>query len=1178
MRGTAAGYTLGMVGFDPDDMIRPAKLTSPRRRCCFWLALLFLLPAAGHGDEVAGRPVITHPARLFALPAAEKNRPQPLHIEGRVDYFDPRFRMVWIERGGLATYLLLDADPPPLHIGDYVDIEGEIIPNQGLSGSRVKVRVITPHAPATPLDTRGRINDLEAFHGRIVNVEGYVDSQQLDDPEHVRLAIIVENRPVICWFRPDDPARLPAWAGHFVRVTGLYSRRFDPTQTASTIEIWAASQAAIKGEGAIADSPRFERSRSRIDRLWRTLPGTEVMVRGTLVSHRVGRAMILRDDTGQVEIRSIQQQRLPVGAEVEAIGHVAIYSGQWVVDQALYRPAGPGAEAVKPPRATLRTVAEVRALSASEAAQGQPVDVRGVVIWALPGRDFLFLQDSTGSVRVRYDPARTGELRYDKFIEVKGVTRAEPFSPAVELDSFTDLGSLSHPAARPITLEEAMTGKEQGQWVELRGFLKGVETRGDWRWLHVTTPAGPFSAHLQTTAGFIANPGSLVTVRGICENTADAAGRVAGVMLRVPFLTDLAVEEEAPADFFDLPRRTIGDLGQLSSSGGLRRVRIGGSVLDAEADGSLYVQEGNAAVLVLGGEKPALAPGDQIEAVGVLGREGLRPVLREAAWRKTGAGRTPEPLELADPAQPPMADDGRLVRVRGTLIGSLVRAADTRLTLQNGDTTFEAFLPRGNGDAPARYQTGSGLELTGVCRLRFDDSRRLQGAEIRLRGPGDIAVFRAPQFWTARRALVMVGVLGGATILGLAWIAALHRQVRRQTEQIRAQLERQAALEAEVQRAARLESLGLLAGGIAHDFNNALTGIMGYTSIAMLEPAAMAAAGDCLKEIDRGARRARELTQQLLTFAKGGDPVRGPVALPALVQECAEAVLPRSKVRYDCVAPSDLWPVHADRAQLAQVLAHLLQNAVQAMPRGGDLQVELANEQLAAGAHSGVAGGPYVRITVTDNGEGISAENLPRIFEPYFTTRHAGGMGLATVYSIVKKHGGGIDVRSTVGRGSTFCLWLPSTAGAPIAAASAATAPAASGPVRVLLMDDEETIRVLAARVLQQLGLEVTAVADGRAALEEFDRAAAAARPYGLVILDLTIPGGMGGKETIAELRRRAGDFVAIVSSGYSSDPVMANHRDYGFQAVVPKPYNVSQLIETVERLLPGAIPARARP
>ncbi|HVT73174.1 MAG TPA: ATP-binding protein [Lacunisphaera sp.] len=1159
-------------------MNRPAKLRSPRRRCCFWLLLLLLLRAAGQGAGDAPRPAITDPEKVFALPAAEKNRPQPLHIEGRIDYFDPRFRMVWIERRNVATYLLLAADPPTLHIGDYVDIEGEFTPNQGLSAADVKVRVITPDLPVTPLDTRGRINDLAAFHGRIVTVEGYVDRQQLDDPEHVRLVVIVENRPVICWFRPDDPAHVPEWSGRFVRVTGLYSRRFDPTQTASTIEIWGANQAALEVTGAIKDSALFERSRSRINQLWRARAGTEVMVRGTLVSQRAGRSMIVRDDTGQVEVRSIQLQRLPVGAEVEVAGRVALYSGQWVIDEALYRPFEAGPHAPNPSDATLRTVAQVRALTASEAAQGQPVTLRGVVIWALPDRDFLFLQDYTGSVRVRFDPAKTGEIRYDKFIEVKGVTRAEPFCPAVELASFTDLGSLSHPSARPITLDEALTGKEQGQWVELRGFLKGVAARDDWRWLEVTTPAGAFRAQLQSTAGFIANPGSLVTVRGVCENSADAAGRVAGIMLRVPFLTDITVEEDAPADFYDLPRRAIRDLGQLSADGGLRRVRIAGGVLDAEPDGSIYVQEGDAAVLVLGAGKPALAPGDQLEAVGVLGREGFRTVLREAVWRKAGAAPVPAPLELDDPAQPPVGDDGRLVRVRGTLIGALVRPEHTRLTLQKGDTTFEAFIPRGAGDGSRVYAVGSGLELTGVCRLHFDDSRRLLGAEIRLRGPADVVVFRAPQFWTLRRALVVVALLGGATVLGLAWIAALRRQVRRQTGQIRAQLQRQAALEAEVQRAARLESLGLLAGGIAHDFNNALTGIMGYTSIAMLEPAAMAAAGDCLKEIDRGARRARELTQQLLTFAKGGDPVRGPVALATLVQECADAALPRSRVRYDCIAPAGLWNVHADRTQIAQVLAHLLQNAVQAMPRGGDLRIELANEQLAPAARAGLAGGPYVRLDVTDTGEGISAENLPRIFEPYFTTRQAGGMGLATVYSIVKKHEGAIEVRSTVGQGSTFSVWLPAApASAPAAALPGDPARPGPGPGRVLLMDDEETIRALAGRVLQQLGLEVTAVADGTAAVAEFDRAAAAGRPYGLVILDLTIPGGMGGKETIEQLRRRDSDFQAIVSSGYSSDPVMANHQEFGFQAVVPKPYNVTQLMETVERLLHGTAPTRPR-
>ena len=685
----------------------------------------------------------------------------------------------------------------------------------------------------------------------------------------------------------------------------------------------------------------------------------------------------------------------------------------------------------------------------------------------------------------------------------------------------------------------------------------------------MTTPAGDFTGHLQNAVNFVANSGSLIRIRGVCEKNVDATGHITGISLRVPFLQDITVEEDAPADFYNLPLRSIRDLDQLSSGQNMTRVRITGVVLHAVRGGSVYVQEGENALLVLSHENIQLAPGDRIEAVGVLGREGVRTVLREAVYRKTGAGPSPSPLTIKDPALLSLANDSRLVRVRGTLIDEFDRQGQTRLTLQAGSTIFESIWAHPANTAPPDFAPGTGLELTGIYRLQFDDSRQMRGFQLQLRAPADVVIFQKPRLWTVQRALVAVAILGGCTVLGLGWIAALRRQVRRQTEQIRAQLEHQARLELEVQRAARLESLGELAGGIAHDFNNALTSIMGYTSIAMLDKAAMTLVGDCLREIERGGRRARDLTQQLLTFAKGGDPLRETVALPGLIHEAAELVLHGSSVRCEYDVPPGLWSVNVDRGQVAQVIQNLMRNAMQAMPRGGEVRVLLANDEIAAGTKTGLAAGRYVRLSMTDTGEGISAEDLPRVFDPYFTTRKSGGLGLATVYSILKKHQGLVEVQSTPGKGTTFRLWLPAAEpAAPRPAAVQPATPSPRAPLRVLLMDDEESIRHLAALVLRRMGLEATLVVDGDDAIREFDQARNAGRPFDLVILDLTIPGGLGGRETIEELRKKDQDILAIVSSGYSNDPVMANFRSFGFQAMVPKPYNIEQFTRTVERLL----------
>jgi two-component system, cell cycle sensor histidine kinase and response regulator CckA len=300
--------------------------------------------------------------------------------------------------------------------------------------------------------------------------------------------------------------------------------------------------------------------------------------------------------------------------------------------------------------------------------------------------------------------------------------------------------------------------------------------------------------------------------------------------------------------------------------------------------------------------------------------------------------------------------------------------------------------------------------------------------------------------------------------------------------------------------------------------------------------------------------------------------LRATISLADIVKEVTDAAFQGSVVKAEVSTPGDLWRVNADRDQITQALQNLVANAVEAMTSGGLLRIGLSNERIAAGADGGLAAGRYVKLTLADSGEGISPEVLPRIFDPYFTTRKKGsGLGLATVYSIVRKHHGRIDVDSKVGRGTTFILWLPvgdvQESETPVRSASHPVAKLEKS-ARVLLMDDEESIRTIAGTILQRIGLEPVSVTDGGAAVREFSLAQHNGRPFELVILDLTIPGGMGGREAMELIRKLDADVPAIVSSGYSSDPVLANFEAYGFQAIVPKPYEISQLTEVVQKLL----------
>jgi signal transduction histidine kinase/CheY-like chemotaxis protein len=531
--------------------------------------------------------------------------------------------------------------------------------------------------------------------------------------------------------------------------------------------------------------------------------------------------------------------------------------------------------------------------------------------------------------------------------------------------------------------------------------------------------------------------------------------------------------------------------------------------------------------------------------------------------------------------------------VEGHLIDVAQQEDHTRLTLQAGSTLFEALLARVDGEPPVAPGLEAGLRLTGLYQIGLDETGQARRFTLQLRTPADIAVVHPARLWNVKRALLVAGVLAGATLLGIAWITALRRRVQRQTQQIRRQLERQSRLEAEVHRAARLESLGVLAGGIAHDFNNILTIVLGNLGLIVLDKGLSEASRRCLQDIEHGTTRARALTRQLLTFAKGGEPMRAPLQLPEFVKETVLRSLHGSPVRSDYSIASGLWPVLVDKDQLSQALQSLVLNAVQAMPGGGLLLVMLSNETIGS-THRTLAPGRYVRVVLADTGEGIPSEVLPRIFDPYFSTRKTGsGLGLATVYSIIKRHAGAIEAESKVGEGTKFTLWLPAvdpSAPAPVAVAVDALEP--GGPARpvrvptvapavksarVLLMDDEPSIQRIVSHVLQRMGLEVVAVSEGATALREFSVAQHKGRPFDLVLLDLTIPGGMGGREVIDLIRKLDQKVPAIVSSGYSDDPVMANFRHHGFQAVVGKPYDVAQLTEVVNQLLTSTPSAEDR-
>jgi nitrogen-specific signal transduction histidine kinase/ActR/RegA family two-component response regulator len=404
---------------------------------------------------------------------------------------------------------------------------------------------------------------------------------------------------------------------------------------------------------------------------------------------------------------------------------------------------------------------------------------------------------------------------------------------------------------------------------------------------------------------------------------------------------------------------------------------------------------------------------------------------------------------------------------------------------------------------------------------------------------------------------------------------ATYEELELKVKQLEIELSTRRVTEEELLKVRKLESIAALSGGIAHDYNNLLTSIMGNISLAQTYLEHDAKIYGLLNEAQRASILAKDLTRKLITFSRGGAPIKRTVPISPLVKRATEFSLSGSNIKCEFHIPDELWHVEIDETQIGQAIYNLVMNAREAMRDGGRIRVAAENTNMTPGTPT-LKEGKYIRISFKDEGKGIPKKHLKKIFDPYFSTKEKGtqkgmGLGLSICHSIIKGHSGDVDVGSQEGIGATFNIYLPAAqekASEEKPKKSPIKATPDIGKGRILVMDDEKMIRHLAGEILNYLGYEVRFSKDGAKAIDVYKGAMASGKPFDAVILDLTVRGGMGGKEAIRKLMEIDPHVTGIVSSGYSDDSVMTDFKKYGFKGVVAKPYSVSEVSMVLDEVI----------
>jgi two-component system cell cycle sensor histidine kinase/response regulator CckA len=778
-------------GTMPSEFHSPARSESRPRPICSavaWIIALMLRPVCGqtNGEPLHDSTILTNITEIWTVPREDRDKPHRMQTEAVIYYFDREWDAFWGECGGVPTWLPFVGAPFAFHPGQRVAIDGFIIPSgDRFQWDKTQVRILEDGIKLKAVAMGGLTNDPMVYRSRLVIVEGLIDRYK-EDATHITLNFLADGLAATVYIlKNTNGATSQFKAGDIIRLKCVYAPQMDKDGKIGSLDLWVGEQSDVKVIKTLSDDARFTVPLTAISEITEDTPTNVLLhVEGTVRQHEPGKWVSIWDDTGQVTVQSRQTQPLRPGDRIEAVGYPFALGVQQYLQGAVYRMSALTNSSVSggPRKLPLRLAEQIRDLGPAEAGRHLPVHLRAVVTWVHPQTPFVYVEDSSGGVRIA-NPKLAPDLvlKPGSIVTVDGVTSQGNYVSVVTNATLQRSGwfNLNFELEQLVSLEQALTGVEDGHWVEMRGYVREVTEFSGLRRLELTTSSGEFEVWVPSSRSLKYLEGSIVRVQGTCVALANARHQLTGIQLWVPESKFVLVEETETEDIFASPMRPLAGLRRFNMESSLnRRVRTSGVVVLHAPGRYLYVQDGMDAIFALSRQTNTLQTGDWVELVGFPGTVGQRFLLREAVYRRTAPGTEPKPVELPAVHSVNLDMEGLLARAEGVLLNSVEKEGESRLLIQTKESAFEVSLdiPIDQMEKGPALEVGSRLAVTGVYEVRNDEYGKPHSFLLRLRSWNDVQVLSPPPWWTfARLAWVMGGLLAIVLIV-LIWSFLISRK------------------------------------------------------------------------------------------------------------------------------------------------------------------------------------------------------------------------------------------------------------------------------------------------------------------------------------------------------------------------------------------------------------------